>query len=410
MKKILKYFVLPVLIGVIILRIITPTLILNNIDKYNENDIYNYYEYFITDYIEIRNNIQNNLNQLLERGYDSELYSYAIDEDDDLFIDTLYIKPTQEQENLICISTGVHGIEAYIGAVMVEVFIAEILDSIDTTNTGVVIVSNVNPYGVKYARRFNENNIDLNRNFIIDWNTFDISINKDYPLVVDFLEPTKPIKNYFDNEIYFYSKLANQAITNGVATVTNALVGGQYEYPEGVYYGGTEDSASTVYLKRIFNEIVNSNYDTILYFDIHSGYGSRYDMTIFNSSLDPLTEKEAIEAYGYNNIIAHDSEDFYQTTGDTTEYFYSIANNKNLYATCFEFGTLGNDLLSNIASLKYTVEENQNNKYPTTNETSQKIIDAQYMEMFFPSETKWRETAISSFKDAMNGVLEYWLN
>ncbi len=404
-KKILLGILLFTTLSYLLCFLFGPNIMLKSIDK-ESTESYNYSEYFITDYNLIRSNFNNNYNKLKE-NYDVELHTYTVNQEEELYIDTMYIKPTIT-ENLVFISTGVHGIEAYIGNVMVEVFINEILKDLDFTNTGVVIVSNVNPYGVKNGRRFNEDNVDLNRNFIIDWNTFDKSINKDYPKVVSLLEPKNKINNYFSNELNFYSKLAINAVTKGVSTVTNALVSGQYEYPNGVYYGGNSDTISTTYLKNVFNRINESNYSNILYFDIHSGYGSRYDMTIFNSGNDPMTEQEAKDAYNYDNIIAHDSEYFYATTGDTTEYFYSVIDNKFLYATCFEFGTLGDGLFDGILSLKYTVEENQNFHYPTTNKTSQNIIDEHYMEMFFPREVKWRENAVDSFQRAMNGVLKYY--
>lgn len=386
-----------------------PTIMLKKLNNIDTETDYPYKEYFTTDYSTIRENFFKNQEVLEQNGYETSVYSHIIDNTDDLFVDTLYIKPTENQTNLICFSTGVHGIESYIGSVMIQVFLDEILDTIDISNTGVVIVSNVNPYGVKYARRFNENNVDLNRNFIYDWDNFDLSINKDYPKVVDFLEPNNKIGNMFTNDTSFFAKLGYQAVTNGVETVTNALLGGQYEYPQGVYYGGVSDENSTDFLKQVFDNIIDSDFENILYFDIHSGYGSRYDMTIFNSAFDTLTEQESKDAYNYDTVISYDSDTFYATTGDTTEYFYNINTDKELYATCFEFGTLGDDLISSVFSLKYTIEENQNNKYPTNNETSQEIIDARYMEMFFPSEIKWRENAVTSFKKAMNGVLEYKL-
>lgn len=405
-NKLNKKILIPIIVVLIIIfsiYFIAPNLILSNLTNNDKTD-YPYKEFFITDYNEIRNNFMSHGLEL-----EAEMFTHTIDKDDDLYIDTMYIKPKNE-ENLILISTGVHGIEAYIGATMLEVFFAEVMPTIDLDSTGVAIVSNVNPYGVKYGRRFNENNVDLNRNFIYDWNEFNLSSNEYYPIVVDFLEPTNQIGNIAVHDINFFSKLIYQAIFNGVDTVTNALLTGQYEFENGVYYGGNSDQKSTEYLKQVFDTVADSNYKNIIYIDIHSGYGSRYDMTIFNSGFDPMTEAEAVEAYGYNNIIAHDSPEFYLTTGDTTEYFYkTIKDHQELYATAFEFGTLGDSLLDSIFSLKYTVEENQNNKNPTNNNTSQDVIDLRYMEMFFPSEVKWREIAVNSFKDAMFGVLDYKL-
>ena len=91
--------------------------------------------------------------------------SYAIAAEEGLYIDSLYVPATAEQTNLIVLTTGVHGIEGYIGSVMLDVFWKEVYPSLNAENTGVLVVANVNPYGMKYHRRYNENNVDLNRNF-----------------------------------------------------------------------------------------------------------------------------------------------------------------------------------------------------------------------------------------------------
>lgn len=80
---------------------------------------------------------------------------------------------------------------------MLDVFWQEIYPTIDTTNTGVLVVANVNPYGMKYHRRYNENNVDLNRNFILDWENFDLTVNKDYPQVESFLGPKNKWEIFF---------------------------------------------------------------------------------------------------------------------------------------------------------------------------------------------------------------------
>ena len=157
----------------------------------------------------------------------------------------------REKENLIILTTGVHGIEGYIGSVMLDVFFEEIFTGIDTDKTGVLVVANVNPYGMKYHRRYNENNVDLNRNFIIDWENFDLASNKDYPEVKEFLQPEGKIGNALWHEVGFYLSLAKEALTKGADKVSDALLTGQYEYANGVYYGGTQDEKSTGYLKVI---------------------------------------------------------------------------------------------------------------------------------------------------------------
>ena len=373
-----------------------------------EDEIYN--RKFATSYEEVRDNLDELVGYLRKNGVEVVTSEYAVNEAENLYIDNIYLPSTGENTNLIVLTTGVHGIEGYIGATMIEVFIMDILPQINRENTGVLIVANVNPYGMKNYRRYNENNVDLNRNFIEDWESFDRSSNKEYPKVDKFLQPEGKMGNAFWHEVGFYAKLAKEAIFTGADTISDALLTGQYEYPEGVYYGGNGDEVSTTYLKGVFADCLDGEYENIVHIDIHSGYGPRYNMVIFNSVQDPTTEADAIDMYGYDYIIAQDSEEFYVTFGDTTDYFYRLAKSKNsdkeLLSTCFEFGTIGDGFLDSILSLKYTVDENRQHWYPTTNKITEQMVRENYMELFYPTEKEWRMKAIEDFMAATNGVLK----
>ena len=404
MKKKLLWIIGILAALALIATLIGPSIILNAVRQPEPAAEYSYSESFLTDYDSVRSHLQE-----LSASLGAETYTYAIDESDGLYIDTFYLPAQQEQTNLVILTTGVHGMEGYIGSVMLDVFFGEIYPQLNGDNTGVLVVANVNPYGMKYFRRYNENNVDLNRNFILDWENFDLSTNKDYPKVDTFLGPTGKIGNAFWHEAGFYLSLGKTAITEGADTVSDALLGGQYEYPQGVYYGGNGDEASTVYLKDVFAKSLESGYENIVHIDIHSGYGPRYNMVIFNSVYETMTEAESRQAFGYDYIIAHDSESFYATTGDTTDFFYRLAEQENtdkeLFSTCFEFGTIGDDFFDTILSLKYTVDENRNHWYPTDNATSAEIVRQNYMELFYPTETAWREKTVEDFTAAAMGVL-----
>ena len=395
---------------VLILTIVGPHIVLAIAKQPPVEDSYNYSGSFYTQYDEVRAHLDDKVNELSSRGIAVEKSSYAIDEADGLYIDKILLPASNESKNLIILTTGVHGIEGYIGAVMLDVFFEEIYPTLNTENTGVLIVANVNPYGMKYMRRYNENNVDLNRNFIENWDDFDRSSNKDYPKVVSFLQPEGKMGNAFFHEVGFYLSLAKEAVLTGADTISDALLTGQYEYPKGVYYGGNGDEKSTAYLKGVFAECLDGSYENIIHLDIHSGYGPRYNMVIFNSVQDPTTEEEAKAAFGYDYIIATDSEEFYETFGDTTDFFYRLArskgSDKELYSTCFEFGTIGDGFLDSIISLKFTVDENRQHWYPTENEITSEMVRQNYLELFYPTEVKWREKTVQDFKDALNGVLD----
>ena len=409
MKKKLIRIALVLIVLVLIATIVGPGLILNAVRQPEPETGYAYSQSFRTTYEQTRIGLEELIESLRAEGIAVEAESYAVDAADDLYIDSFYLPSSGEKTNLIVLTTGVHGMEGYIGSVMLDVFFGEIYPELNTEDTGILVVANVNPYGMKHYRRYNESNVDLNRNFILDWETFDLSSNKEYPKVKDFLGPQGKIGNALWHEAGFYLSLAKTAITDGADTVSDALLTGQYEYPQGVYYGGTGDEASTVYLKDVFGKCLDSAYENIVHIDIHSGYGPRYNMVIFNSVYETMNEAESVAAFGYDYVIAYDSESFYATTGDTTDFFYRLADRKqsqaDLYSTCFEFGTIGDAFFDTILSLKYTVDENQNHWYPTDNATSAEVVRQNYMELYYPTETAWREKTVEDFVTAARGVL-----
>ena len=122
-----------------------------------------------------------------------------------------------------------------------------------------------------------------------------------------------------------------------------------------------------------------------------------------------MNEAQSQQAFNYDYVIAYDSESFYATTGDTTDYFYRLAEQKQasaeLFSTCFEFGTIGDEFFDTILSLKYTIDENQNHWYPTDNPVSAEVVHQNYLELYYPTETQWREKTVADFKAATQGVL-----
>ena len=194
MKKKLIWIFTVILVLALAATAIGPGIILNAVRQPEPAESYAYSDSFRNTYEEVRTGIRDLVATLESKGLNVETSSYAVDEADGLYIDSFYIPAAGEQTNLIVLTTGVHGMEGYIGSVMLDVFFEEIYPQLNE-NTGVLTVANVNPYGMKYYRRYNENNVDLNRNFILDWDSFDLASNKEYPKVKEFLGPTGEIGN-----------------------------------------------------------------------------------------------------------------------------------------------------------------------------------------------------------------------
>jgi hypothetical protein len=62
--------------------------------------------------------------------------------------------------------------------------------------------------------------------------------------------------------------------------------------------------------------------------------------------------------------------------------------------------------MDSIFSLKYTVDENRQYWHPSKSKTTAEIVKEHYNELYYPTETKWREKTVEDFKAATNGVLK----
>lgn len=348
---------------------------------------------------------------ILKEYWDSvQLESKPIGQQD-LAVEFIEAKANKKKENLLILTSGIHGIEGFTGSAMLDYVTNSFAPQLNADNTGLVMVHAVNPWGMKHERRFNEHNVDLNRNFIYDWDTFDTSINKEYPKVEGLLESNQPVGNLGVYEASFLGSLVNNAAREGIGTIEDALLTGQYTNEEGVYFGGKADEPSTAVLKQLYKKWLGSGYEQIIHIDLHTGYGPRYEMSIFSSPQETMTELEAEEAFQYSNVLTPASEGFYVTKGDNTDYINVLKEeaypNVDLYSTTFEFGTLGDGTMASIQSLKRTVTENRMFHNGVTNVTAKETIENQYKSMFYPHEEKWRTTAIQDFQKALTGVLHF---
>lgn len=381
-----------------------PLLILANLEKppATSGHFINTYEESKARFLSYEEDLKENWNTVR-----SDSFKVA----DDATIDLWWADANQEKTNLIVITSGVHGVEGYVGSAMLDIFLEQFSPEINKEDTGLIIVHSVNPVGMKEMRRYNENNVDLNRNFIYAWDSFDKNMNTDYEDLKGFLQPEKEIGTITWRDLAFYGEIVKTVMTDGSTKIEKALLSGQYTQPKGVYFGGQKDEPSTEFTKGLFKDILVTEYENILHVDLHTGYGPRYQMSIFSSGKETMTQKEAQRSFDYPLVFTPESDEFYVTNGDAPEYFVllkdEIAPSKSIYSTTFEFGTMGDGLWASIDSVKRTVMENQLIQYGSDNDTTTQILNSRYREMFYPSEKKWREKAKEDFIQAMEGIMKF---
>lgn len=362
--------------------------------------------YFPCSYEDSRERFRLNLGQLQSQWPHARLESHPLKDHPDLSIDWIWAEP-QAKENLVILSTGEHGIEGYVGAAMLKIFIEEFAPRLNPENTGLLLVHAINPWGMQNRYRVNPNNVDINRNFVYDGN-YDPAINPDYDLLTSLLNPQGPVGNLVLENIRFFGKVVKGLVSPGKAKVQAASLLGQHRHPTGIYYGGTQPEEETTVLMGLYR-LALEEYQSIVQMDMHTGYGPRYQMTVIVPPNDPTPSAEATTKFAYPLVQKIDADEFYAISGDMGEYFYRLRDaeylNRQLFACGFEFGTFGDSLLALIRSLRITILENQLRQFGAKNQTIARALRKEYQELFFPAEPGWREKALADGSQAFEGIL-----
>lgn len=330
----------------------------------------------------------------------------------------------EERENetkrkKLILQTGVHGIEGYVGAILVDYFIRKDLKKLiydDNLDFDLFIILNSNPYGVSYKRRVNENNVDLNRNFLLserDFDAFELDKQELSYKAIDRIvnldtEKSLKFQSLFLDSILIVLKILRYVIKNGSTNFKNNLLSGQSFNKKGLYYRGSEYQPETKIIKDIFQNIINNNCVLI---DLHSGYGPRYQMSIVNSSFEPQSIEQMKADFEYPLVVKSSSNEFYNISGDMIDYLYKTfyENSRLKYATTFEFGTFGDSLIASLKSVIAVALENQNFFNRKNSKSFDKKIRKLFKQAYYPVEKKWWNKAVADFEKAIFSICNFHL-
>ena len=182
---------------------------------------------FASSFAESRARFRASLSSIRQRWSGAALISHPLSVGEDLTIDWIEAAPAKRAERLFFFTAGEHGIEAYVGTGMLQLFCSEYIPRLDPETTGLVLVHTINPWGMKHRRRVNASNVDLNRNFI--WGKerserlYDPSFNPQYERLSALLNPQKPVGTPLANNLAFAFKVLSNLVSVGVSGLPGDL-------------------------------------------------------------------------------------------------------------------------------------------------------------------------------------------
>ncbi|MCS6994084.1 MAG: M14 family metallopeptidase, partial [Anaerolineales bacterium] len=327
----------------------------------------------------------------------ARLTSIAHPWEDDLTTDVLTAAPRDRRDRLIVLSTGLHGIEGYLGSAALELFFEEYLRRLDPQTTGLLLIHAINPWGMKHWQRNNPQNVDLNRNFIEGDFAALRRFNPDYPALSPFLNPRRPLNHLLVEKLRFAAQTVHKLLTFGARRIREAALMGQYHQPEGIYFGGAALQPETRAMMELYRSCF-AGYAEIIHLDMHTGYGPRFQMTLVTSPHEKRTAAEIRARWGLPRVAAANPDEFYTMQGDMTDWEYQLVEREfpsaKFFGAACEFGTFGEGILAGARSLRVTIFKNQVNQHGASSAAAG-WVNAEYRELYLPSEPAWLAKAMS---------------
>jgi len=175
----------------------------------------------------------------------------------------------ERADSLLMLSSGTHGVEGFCGSGCQVALLhdEEFIRAVESSRVAVVMLHALNPYGFSHLRRGNEDNADLNRNF------------------VDFSAPLPPAAAYGEIHALLVPATWPPAQENeaglrawmnnhGERAFQAAVSGGQYTHPDGMFFGGRRPSWSNGCLRAVLRERAAPR-RRFGWIDFHTGLGPR---------------------------------------------------------------------------------------------------------------------------------------
>ncbi len=188
----------------------------------------------------------------------------------------------ERPDTVVLHSCGLHGVEGFAGSA-IQLQLLAFLPEIPA-GCALVLVHPLNPFGMAWRRRVNEGNVDLNRNFLAP--------NEAYRGTPDGYRRVSPLMNRPSAPggwEFFLLRTLLLIARHGFNNLKQAVVGGQYDFPQGLFFGGKQlEQGPTLYLNWLGEHLGGAQH--VVAIDVHSGLGKKgHDTLLVEAAIgDPL--------------------------------------------------------------------------------------------------------------------------
>lgn len=306
-----------------------------------------------------------------------------------LVTDTLWLGDPRARSVLVLIS-ATHGVEGFAGSAIQCDFLQYRQQLPD--NVAVLLVHALNPWGFAWLRRCDRNGVDLNRNF------------------VDFTGPLPANPGYHELRNWLFCEdtgLRDQALRcwgekHGREALEIAISGGQYEDPDGPFYGGLAPSFSRRVIERLMT-MHGLGGRRLAVVDLHTGLGewARGEVICDHA---PDSDGAVVARRWYGNAVtlpAAGTSSSVPKLGLMDYAWHRIMDTESCFVT-LEFGTYSTERLFSVLMDDHRLTAARTD----TGNAEQLRRRESLREHFCPRDPQWRRDVLGRGREVIGQALE----
>lgn len=302
-----------------------------------------------------------------------------------------------DASRLLIVSSACHGVEGFCGSGVQAALLRDAgwRAACHASGVAVLYIHGLNPWGFSWWRRVTQENVDLNRNFH-DFSR-PLPANPAYDEIASLLVPATWPPSDFVN-----AKTMRLIQERGMDALQATTSGGQYDHPQGLFYGGRNPTWSNVTLRHVLQEH-GRRCERMGWIDLHTGLGPNgHGERIFACRDDAAALARARAWWGPKVTSIYDgSSTSALLTGLMWMAAYEECPQAEYTGIALEYGT--QPMLDVINALRgdQWVENHPEAPQPLRRHVKQQIRDA-----FYTDTDEWKERVVAQAFDAAHSALK----
>lgn len=314
----------------------------------------------------------------------------------ELATDVARIGP-QNAERLLIAMSSTHGAEGFCGSGIQTGWLTENLVTKLPAATAVLLIHAINPFGFAWIRRVNEDNVDLNRNFLDHSKPL-----PQHPGYRELRDLICPVDWSVESEALVKKGFTAYAERHSAMDLQAAIMNGQYWDNEGVFYGGTGPTWS----RRTLAAALAPYADTakyVAFIDLHTGLGP-YGIGEIMSN-DFANTPGAVRVRDWFGTEATMLDDGTSTstavTGDTNLGITAALQRAQVTGITLEYGTVPVEPMIDAVRA-----DNWLHVHGQLDSELGRRIKSEIRDTFYPDEKKWKDMVFDRAVDVLGRAMK----